>query len=160
MDLRLMDEVAQFMAHDGLANRYDHIIMAGAALGALGANHPDYEHWRRTFKDHLVAAHKLHRIKDVYILEHRDCGAYAEFLGSDGTFSDDQSELESQVHCRYAEDLAQVVKQWATENDVKIAVKAFLMDLRGNVSLLSECKSTEGRSAKMPSGRQPGRTKR
>jgi hypothetical protein len=160
MDLRLMDEVAQFMAHDGLANRYDHVIMAGAALGALGANHCDYEHWRRTFKDHLDAAHKLHRIKDVYILEHRDCGAYVEFLGIDGTFSDEQSELESQVHCRYAEELSQVVKQWATEKDVKITVKAFLMDLRGNVSLLSDCKAKKGRGPKKAPDREPRRTKR
>jgi hypothetical protein len=134
--------------------------MAGAALGALGANHPDYEHWRRTFEDHLAAAYKLHRIKDVYILEHRDCGAYADFLGSEGSFSDEQSELESQVHCRYAEELSLVVKQWATDNDVKIAVKAFLMDLRGNISLLSECKSKERFSAKMASGRQPRKTQR
>jgi hypothetical protein len=36
MDLWLMDEVSQFMAHDGLVNQYDHVIMAGAALGAFG----------------------------------------------------------------------------------------------------------------------------
>jgi hypothetical protein len=160
MDLRLMDEVAHFMAHDGLHNRYDHVIMAGSALGALGANHPDYEHWRRTFMDHLEAAYKLHRIKDVYILEHRDCGAYGEFLGSDGTFSDEQSELESQVHCRYAEELSQVVKKWSTEKGVKIMVKAFLMDLRGNVSLLSDCKSANGRATKKAPERQARRTKR
>ena len=160
MDLRLMDEVAQFMAHDGLLNRYDHVIMAGAALGALGANQEDYEHWRRTFRDHLAAAYELHRIKDVYILEHRDCGAYKVFLGDDGTFTDEQSELELDVHCRYAEQLAKEIKQWATENAAKISVKAFLMDLRGNVSLLSDCKSPKRRSTKKTAKRKTSRTKR
>lgn len=145
MDLRLMDEVAQFMAHDGLVNRYDHVILAGAALGALGANCDDYQHWKRTFQDHLETAYKLHAIKDVYILEHRDCGAYKEFLGKDGTFSDDESEQERDVHCRYAEQLSSEVQAWATEIGAKITVKAFLMDLRGNVSLLSNCKPKKPR---------------
>lgn len=140
MDLRLLDEVTKFMAHDGLVNRYDHVIMAGAALGALGANLADYGHWRKTFQDHLEVAYKLHRIKDVYILEHRDCGAYVEFLGDTGKFSDEQQELESKTHCQYAEQLASEILQWAGDNGAVISVKAFLMDLRGKISLLSECK--------------------
>jgi hypothetical protein len=29
MDLRVLDEVTEFMDHDGLTNRYDHVILAG-----------------------------------------------------------------------------------------------------------------------------------
>jgi hypothetical protein len=143
MDLRLMDEISEFMEHDGLVNRYDHIIMAGAALGGLGGNLEKYEHWHRTFLDHLEAAYDLHHIKDVYILEHRDCGAYRKLLGKKGTFTDEQQELEAEVHCRYAEQLADIIKDWAKKKDTSILVKAFLMDLRGNVSLLSQCPSNK-----------------
>ena len=139
MDLRLMDEVSKFMEHDGLHNRYDHVIMAGAALGALGGNLPQYAHWHQTFCDHLQAAYELHAIKDVYILEHRDWGAYTKFLGDAGTFDDHQDEQEAETHRQYAEQLSNVVKTWADSAGAKIKVKAFLMDLRGNVSLLSSC---------------------
>jgi hypothetical protein len=35
MDYRLMDKVEQYMSQRGLRNQYDHVILAGAALGAI-----------------------------------------------------------------------------------------------------------------------------
>lgn len=137
MDLRLVDDVVRFMEHDGLTNRYDHVIMAGAALGALGANRKDYKHWRKTFMNHLETAHKLHRIKDVYILEHRDCGAYREFLGPRGTFNDTQYKKELKTHRCYARQLTCVIEDWAEKVGSKLNVKSFLMDLRGNVCIMT-----------------------
>jgi hypothetical protein len=148
MDLRLLDEIVTFMDGDGLANRYDHVIMAGAALGALGVpdvkrevegeGEPDnYDHWRRTFEDHLTTAQSLHHIKDVYIIEHRDCGAYREFLKAAGTFDDYHAEEEAACHQMYADRLIAKIKDWAKDVDPTIQVKSFLMDLRGKVTLLS-----------------------
>ena len=85
MDLRLLEEIVEFMAHDNLGNRYDHVVFAGSALGALGApgakdkkgKKIDVSYWKKAFFDHLGAAIKLHNVQDVYILEHRDCGALA-----------------------------------------------------------------------------------
>ena len=136
MDLRVLDEIIQFMDHDGLTNRYDHVIFAGAALGALGGEHPDYQHWRKTFFEHLHFAYKLHHIKDVYILEHRDCGAYREFLGEAGNFDDAEPEVEEAAHYKYAMKLTGEIESWAAENNVHLHVKSFLMDLRGRVSLM------------------------
>ncbi len=139
MDLRLVDDVVRFMEHDGLTNRYDHTIMAGAALGALGQK--NYEHWHQTFMDHLCAACDLHHIKDVYILEHRDCGAYRMFLGEEGTFDDDQYDKEKDQHCLYANKLAGEIEKWvAKEKRPKLTVKSFLMDLRGHVSFMARPK--------------------
>lgn len=137
MDPRLMDELLQFMDHDCLTNQYDHLTMAGAALGALGGDSPKFEHWRQTFLDHLQAAHDLHRIKDVYIVEHRDCGAYKKFLGDAGTFDDEHMHDEEECHRKYAMKLKGIIEDWAAERDIKLNVKAFLMDLRGRVALLS-----------------------
>jgi hypothetical protein len=44
----------------------------------------------------LRTAYKLHHIKDVYIIEHRDCGAYREFLGTDGDFDEDEADKEAE----------------------------------------------------------------
>jgi hypothetical protein len=137
MDLRCMDEIVQFMDHDGLTNRYDHVILAGAALGATGVS-GKYPHWSDTFDNHLKIAYDLHHIKDVYILEHRDCGAYAEFLGRKGSFEYDDSAIETATHLKYARRLKRRIKRWAKKKKTTIRVKSFLMDLRGRVDLLDK----------------------
>jgi carbonic anhydrase len=136
MDLRLLDEIMQFMDQDGLTNRYDHVILAGAALGALGGGQTQYAHWQQTFFDHLQAAYELHRIKDVYIVEHRDCGAYRMFLGADGEFGDDEAEDEADCHRRYAVQLRELIEDWAVKAGTRLKVRSFLMGLRGRVELL------------------------
>jgi len=82
------------------------------------------------------------------VIEHRDCGAYREFLGEEGTFNDDQDEEELACHRKYAKSLKLEIEKWASEREeklnkrkkpsekvnVKLNFKAFLMDLRGGVS--------------------------
>ena len=74
MDFRFFGQVTKFMKDEGLKKQYDHVILAGAALGAVVRGK---RHWHRTFFDHLELAEKLHKIKGVVVLEHRDCGAYS-----------------------------------------------------------------------------------
>lgn len=81
MDQRLLDEAIRFMNALNLHNRYDQVALAG---GAMGVNrlpkyppHPTAEWWT-VFTTHLSAAiDVLHRpIKDVFLIDHLDCGAY------------------------------------------------------------------------------------
>lgn len=162
MDLRLLDEIVQFMDHDGLANRYDHVILAGAALGALGVpgakdgkgDPVDYSHWKKVFRDHLAAAYSLHHIKDVYILEHRDCGAYREYIGAD--FDDHEAKEEAECHLKYAKLLEAEIKDWATRTKIKLRVKSFLMDLRGGVTPLVEPQTQTAQRPKRSRKAEPG----
>ncbi len=78
MDFRFFERIARFMKRRGLAGDYDHVILAGAALGAVVKKKPADPAWHQTFFDHLGLALKLHNIKGVMVLEHRDCGAYSE----------------------------------------------------------------------------------
>ena len=152
IDLRLMDETIQFMDHDGLTNRYDHLTLAGASLGALGACKEQYAHWKQTFFDHLAVAHHLHHIKDVYIVEHRDCGAYRELLGEAGEFDDDEDLAdETECHRKYAELLRGEIETWAKARTIKLHVKSFLMDLRGRVDMLGKS-ATKSRRKKAADG--------
>lgn len=82
MDLRLLDNTTQFMNQLNLQNRYDHLVLAGAAMGARygeskGASTSKLP-WKNVFFDHLATAiNELKReIKDIFLLEHLDCGAY------------------------------------------------------------------------------------
>jgi carbonic anhydrase len=69
MDFRFFLTIAEIMK--GI--KYDHVVLAGAALGAV---QEEKEYWGKTFFDHLGLAVKLHKVKNVFVMEHRDCGAY------------------------------------------------------------------------------------
>jgi hypothetical protein len=158
MDLRVLDEVADFMAHDNLSNRYDHIVFAGAALGVLKGCSPASDdpqgkcrsHWKDVFFEHLAAAIKLHDIQDVYILEHRHCGAYHKVFQvcPDYGDSDEEQTEEADCHYKYAAKLKNEIIAWGEANGHPLGVRLFLMDLRGKVSQLESSKS--GKKAKKP----------
>lgn len=98
MDYRTMDDIVTLLddlnrpcrAEGGSAtvcgsdlkpNSYDHLVLAG---GALGAQVPSRPHWRQTLFDHLeIALDQLHSAIDtVYLIDHKECGAY-KMLASD-----------------------------------------------------------------------------
>ena len=85
MDLRLIDDICEFMDGDNLQNRYDQLVFAGASLGVM---QPRHAAWRDVFFQHLDIAVQLHDIRDVYIMEHRNCGAYTHFLGPEFEYPD------------------------------------------------------------------------
>ncbi|MGE0608537.1 MAG: hypothetical protein AB7O62_15685 [Pirellulales bacterium] len=138
MDPRLLDDTVEFMNHDNLCNRYDHVILAGAALGALGGCNKKYSHWKKTFFDHLAGACELHAIEEVYILEHRGCGAYHKIFKVAPPFGDSQEDQaeEAACHLEYAKKLEVEIVKWGRQHHRKLKVKSFLMDLRGRVSFL------------------------
>lgn len=154
MDLRLLDEIVQFMDHDGLTNRYYHVIFAGAALGALG-DHSKTDGWFKTFESHLDIAYQLHHFDDVYVLEHRDCAAYKLLLNRNGEFGDSKEDQkdESDCHREYVRKLREKIGEWAIDkwagwpaeqlkhDKPKLRVTGFLMGLRGNVEKLLEPKT-------------------
>ena len=127
MDLRLLDETVAFMDLMGLTNRYDHVILAGASLGATFAGKP---HWGDTFRDHLAVARQLHDVREVLILEHRNCGAYRLLLDLDAAIA---PEPEAHAHAAQAERLREQIGREASE----LRVRSYLMDLDGTVGELS-----------------------
>lgn len=101
IDLRLTDNLLEFLHFDNLTNRYDHFALAGTSL-LTQVDHPDlkklfdkkaldkmpgHKLWKQTWIDHLNIAIELHRIEDIYIIEHEDCGAYKTFLKKQQTKS-------------------------------------------------------------------------
>lgn len=79
IDYRLPGKIARYMEGRGLAANYDHVILAGASLGATNTLYPQ---WGLTFRDHLDLAVKLHGIRRVIILDHRECGSYRVIFGT------------------------------------------------------------------------------
>jgi carbonic anhydrase len=81
MDQRLLDDTVRFMNAMNLHNRYDQVALAGGAMGVFQLPNrklPEGKRWQGVFQAHLAAAiNDLARpIKDVFLLDHLDCGAY------------------------------------------------------------------------------------
>lgn len=107
MDYRLIDETERYMTERGLRNQYDHIVLAGASLGATTSKFPS---WNKTFWEHVDAAIKLHSVKKVMVMDHRECGAYNIVYGRDVSKNRDEEtkvhtaelkKLDAQIHAKY-----------------------------------------------------------
>ena len=71
IDFRLTGAVTDYMEGRGLGGNYDHIALAGGALGAMSQEHPA---WAEMFWDHLALAKDLHNVQRLILIDHRDCG--------------------------------------------------------------------------------------
>lgn len=129
IDFRFFPLIAKKMDDEGLTGKYDHFILAGAALGAtldFNADHlpaptpSDCKcppllprlHWQQVFVEHLQLAVTLHStIHRVIIIEHRDCGAYKAFVEPNG-YPDPtpKKDPERDAHKAKAEKLEGIIK--------------------------------------------------
>ena len=123
MDFRLMDEIEHYMAGRGLRDKYDHIVLAGASLGAVTDRYPA---WNKVFWDHLGLAVSLHAVPKVIVMDHRDCGAYKVILSED-IAKDPVKERE--FHARTLKQLAGLIQK----RQPQLAVELLLMSLDGSV---------------------------
>lgn len=127
MDYRLVDETERYMTKRGLRNKYDHVILAGASLGAVTEKFPA---WNKTFWEHLDVAIDLHHIGKVIALDHRDCGAYKVILGED--FAKDRAK-ETAAHATKLRELRTQIQA----KHSKLAVELLLMSLDGKVETIT-----------------------
>lgn len=100
MDYRYAHRIVDLMDRRGLRQKYDMFVLAGAALGANTNSG-----WRETLFSHIETARAIrHPINKVFILEHRDCGAYEHILGL--KWSEVLPGYELKVHREQVEKLA------------------------------------------------------
>jgi len=126
MDYRLVAATGTWMAKRGLKGKYDHVVLAGASLGAITDKFPD---WNKTFWQHLDVAIDLHHVHRAIILDHRDCGAYKVILGEDCC---KDPKKEKDLH---TEKLRELRKQ-ISDKHPKLGVELALMDLKGKVETI------------------------
>lgn len=154
VDYRLLDDLIRFLDRDNLTNRYYHVALAGAALGAVPPPQDDGDpavvapaYWRQTFIDHVRATVRLTHgeLTDIYIVQHQDCGAFKLYVNG---FKHWDEPNQRGCNERYARALADDIaaqfcaayngahehEEGRTVQEKPPAVHAFYMDLRGNVS--------------------------
>jgi hypothetical protein len=127
IDYRLTGFTGPFMADQGLAGRYDQVVLAGASLAAMTRKFPA---WGTTFWDHVKLALDLHHVHKLVVVDHRDCGAYNLVFNKD--FSKDPAE-EFKVHATTMRALrAEVARRYP-----QLQVQLFLMALDGKVETVT-----------------------
>lgn len=127
MDFRLMDDIERYMSSRKLRDKYDHIVLAGASLGAITDRYPA---WNKTFWEHLDIAIQLHSIHTVIVMDHRDCGAYKVILGPEHA---KDPKTEKDAHATQLKKL----KTQITAKYPKLKVEMLLMALDGKVEVIS-----------------------
>ena len=125
IDFRLPGKIARYMEGRSLSGNYDHVILAGASLGAVTTVYP---HWGRTFWDHLDLAIKLHSVRRVVVLDHRDCGSYRVIFGRELTGDDERGQ-----HATELRRLADAIHAVHPE----LAVETLLMVIDGSVETIA-----------------------
>lgn len=125
MDYRFMDEVERFMTKKGYRNKYDHIVLAGASLGATDT----FQEWTKVFNDHVELGKRLHGIKKVMVIDHQDCGAYKLQFGEDHTRSHSR---ETEKHAV----VMQKMKSVLVQREPDLEFEGYLMSHNGRAERL------------------------
>ena len=74
IDFRFVDDSGYYMDITGNCNNYDQFSLAGASLGYNGIK--KYKNWILFADQTIQIAYDLHKISEVSIFDHLDCGAY------------------------------------------------------------------------------------
>ena len=131
IDYRLTNETENYMTNRGLSHHYDHVMLAGASLGAHNKKFPS---WEQTFLDQIDVAINLHHIHKVIVMDHRDCGAYKVILGYENL--EKEPTKETLIHKEQMESLTDIIQEKHPDLDVEM----LLMGLDGKVETVDERK--------------------
>ena len=123
IDFRFFHKVAEYIDAAGLSGKFDHVILAGAELGAVVDFPPEPKlHWQQFFLEHLALSKDLHSISRVVVLGHRDCGAYKKFKVLPDHPTPDE---ERAAHKQHADRLEELIHRFHP----KLTVEKYLLSL-------------------------------
>ena len=72
IDPRFQSVVFNYLRKRKLNGKYSSFTIAGSAIGVTDQK---FKKWHKTFWDNLETSIKLHKIKKLIVINHRDCGA-------------------------------------------------------------------------------------
>jgi hypothetical protein len=140
IDYRLIDEAVTYLNEKGFENQYDEFILAGASLGyTTSLSTLGYSGWSTVLDDHINISYNLHKIKDVIVMDHMDCGAYKAQYNEGKLFLTPYAEL--QKHIENLNSFRNSINQKYTVTDQtdpnkiipKFNLKTWLMSIDGSV---------------------------
>ena len=104
MDPRFQPIVYNYLKKKKLIGKYSAFTIAGSAIGVTAGK---FKKWHRTFWDNIDTTIKLHKIKKLIVINHRDCGA-AKIINGKKEFS---SINETKVHKNSFQKIKKIFKK-------------------------------------------------
>ena len=83
IDPRFQPIVFNYLKKKKLSGRYSSFTIAGAAVGVTAKK---FKKWHKVFWDNFGTSVKIHNIKKLIVINHRDCGA-AKIINGKKEFS-------------------------------------------------------------------------
>lgn len=129
VDFRFRGETSKLMSQIfNLTGNYDEVALPGSSLALVEKSYPD---WNRTLVNVMELLKKIHRIKRVIFLDHRDCGAYRFLKGIDAVST---YEKETQTH----KEVFKEVRIFMKENFPELKIYTLLIGLDGIIENIKE----------------------
>ena len=104
IDPRFQPIIYSYLKKKKLIGKYSSFTIAGSAIGVTADK---FKRWHKTFWDNLSTSVKLHNIKKLIVINHRDCGA-AKIINGKKEFSDIN---ETKVHRNSFQKIKKVFKK-------------------------------------------------
>ena len=104
IDPRFQPIVYNYLKKKNLTGKYSTFTIAGAAIGVTANK---FKRWHKVFWENFDTSVKLHNIKKLIVINHRDCGA-AKIVNGKKEFS---SINETKVHKTSFQKLKKIFKK-------------------------------------------------
>ena len=122
IDPRFQPIVYNYLKKKRLNGKYSAFTIAGSAIGVT-AN--EFKKWQKSFWDNFDTSLKLHNIKKLIVINHRDCGA-AKIINRKKEFSRIN---ETKIHRNYF----QKIKKKKKKKYPKLKIELKLISLNSKV---------------------------
>ncbi len=122
IDPRFQSIVYNYLKKKNLKGKYSSFTVAGSAIGVTEMK---FKKWHKTFWENLDISIKLHKIKKLIVVNHRDCGA-AKILNKKKDFND---LIETKIH----EDSFNKIKKTFKKKYPNLRIETILMSLSKKV---------------------------
>ena len=122
IDPRFQPIVYNYLKKKRLNGKYSSFTIAGSAIGVTA---PKFRKWHKTFWDNLETSIKLHKIKKLIVINHRDCGA-AKIINRKKDFTNLN---ETSVH----KNSFQKIKKIFRKKYPKLSIELKIISLNSNV---------------------------
>ena len=83
IDPRFQTIIYKYLKKKKLTGKYSSFTIAGSAVGVTAGK---FKRWHKTFWDNFDTSVRLHKIKKLIVINHRDCGA-AKIINGKKEFS-------------------------------------------------------------------------
>jgi carbonic anhydrase len=161
MDFRFIDDEDRFLDQIGLNNSYDQFVLAGASLAYSGPTKSYYKHyeptetesivvkrasafktnndehpWVKALDEHIKLAIALHKIQEVIVIDHMDCGAYKALYKEL-----DKNDLEpNEEYVRHVENIKLFIKK--IKKTHTLPASGYLLDINEEILYASTNRSS------------------